>query len=78
MKKKYYLGDDGKMVRDFLLTDYNDAIYYFDDNGEMVVNTWVAVDPYQVTVDIDTTSGITVYLYYFGEMVKHIEQMIQL
>ena len=60
--KKYYLGDDGKMVRDYLLED--DSIYYFDENGEMVVNTWVAVDPYQVSDPI--LNGPTVYLYYFG------------
>lgn len=60
--KKYYLGDDGKMVRDYLLED--DNIYYFDENGEMVVNTWVAVDPYQVSDPI--LNGPTVYLYYFG------------
>ena len=60
--KKYYLGDDGKMVRDYLLED--DNIYYFDENGEMVFNTWVAVDPYQVSDPI--LNGPTVYLYYFG------------
>lgn len=61
--KKYYLGDDGKMVRDYLL-EYNDNIYYFNDEGEMVVDTWVAVDPYQVADPI--LNGPTVYLYYFG------------
>ena len=60
--KKYYLGDDGRMVRDYLLEE--DNIYYFDENGEMVVNTWVAVDPYQVSDPI--LNGPTVYLYYFG------------
>ena len=60
--KKYYLGEDGRMVRDYLLED--DNIYYFDENGEMVINTWVAVDPYQVLNPI--TNGPTVYLYYFG------------
>ena len=60
--KKYYLGDDGKMVRDYLLEE--DNIYYFDENGEMVFNTWVAVDPYQVSNPI--LNGPTVYLYYFG------------
>lgn len=64
--KKYYLGEDGRMVRDFLLVDYNDATYYFNDEGEMVVNTWVAVDPQQVTVDISSSAGLTVYLFYFG------------
>ncbi len=64
--KKYYLGEDGRMVRDFLLVDYNEATYYFNDDGEMVVNTWVAVDPQQVTVDISSSAGLTVYLFYFG------------
>ena len=62
--KKYYLGDDGKMVRDYLLEDYNGATYYFNDDGEMVLNTWVAVDPYQVSNPIE--NGPTIYLYYFG------------
>lgn len=62
--KKYYLGSDGKMVRDYLLEDYNDAVYYFNDDGEMVLNTWVAVDPLQVSDPI--TNGPTIYLYYFG------------
>ena len=65
-EKKYYLGEDGRMVRDYLLVDYNDATYYFNDDGEMVVNTWVAVDPQQVTVDISSSAGLTVYLFYFG------------
>lgn len=62
--KKYYLGEDGRMVRDYLLVDYNDSIYYFNDEGEMVINTWVAVDPYQVSDPL--AIGPTVYLYYFG------------
>lgn len=61
---KYYLGDDGKMVRDYLLEDYNNATYYFNDDGKMVFNTWVAVDPYQVSNPIE--NGPTIYLYYFG------------
>ena len=52
------------MVRDYLLEDYNDAIYYFDDSGKMVRNTWVAVEPTQVYDQMDNPP--TIYLYYFG------------
>ncbi len=62
--KKYYLGEDGRMVRDYLLEDYNGSMYYFNDDGEMVKNTWVAVDPLQVSDPY--ANGPTVYLYYFG------------
>ena len=62
--KKYYLGEDGRMVRDYLLEDYNGSMYYFNDDGEMVKNTWVAVDPLQVSDPYP--NGPTVYLYYFG------------
>lgn len=62
--EKYYLDSNGNMVRDYLLEDYNDAIYYFDDSGKMVVNTWVAVEPAQVYYQMDNPP--TIYLYYFG------------
>ena len=61
---KYYLDEYGNMVRDYLLEDYNDSIYYFDDSGKMVTNTWVAVDPSQIYNPMDNPP--TVYLYYFG------------
>ncbi len=61
---KYYLDIDGRMVRDYLLEDYNEAVYYFDDSGKMVTNTWVAVEPTQVYNQMDNPP--TIYLYYFG------------
>lgn len=61
---KYYLNQYGFMVRDYLLEDYNESVYYFDDTGKMVKNTWVAVDPTQVSNGMDNAP--TVYLYYFG------------
>ena len=61
---KFYLDENGMMVRDYLLEDYNDSIYYFDDNGKMVTNTWVAVEPTQVYNQMDNPP--TIYLYYFG------------
>lgn len=62
--EKYYLDEYGIMVRDYLLENYNDAIYYFDDTGKMVKNTWVAVEPSQVYNAMDNPP--TIYLYYFG------------
>ena len=61
---KYYLDVNGYMVRDYLLEDYNEAIYYFDEDGKMVSNTWVAVDQTQVYNQMDNPPSI--YLYYFG------------
>lgn len=61
---KYYLDDQGIMVRDYLLEDYNENTYYFDEEGKMVKNTWVAVDPYETSDPLDY--GPTVYLFYFG------------
>lgn len=61
---KYYLDSNGYMVRDYLLEDYNEAIYYFDDFGKMVKNTWVAVDQTQVYNQMNNPPSI--YLYYFG------------
>lgn len=62
--EKYYLDEYGMMVRDYLLEDYNESIYYFDDSGKMVKNTWVAVEPTQVSNGMDNPP--TIYLYYFG------------
>lgn len=62
--ERYYLDEYGIMVRDYLLEDYNDSIYYFDDTGKMVTNTWVAVEPTQVSNGMDNPP--TIYLYYFG------------
>ena len=62
--EKYYLDEYGIMVRDYLLEDYNESIYYFDDSGKMVKNTWVAVEPTQVSNGMDNPP--TIYLYYFG------------
>lgn len=61
---RFYLDEYGNMVRDYLLEDYDDNIYYFDDTGKMVTNTWVAVDPLQVYNPMDNPP--TIYLYYFG------------
>lgn len=61
---KYYLDENGYMVRDYLLENYNDAIYYFDEDGKMVKNTWVAIDQTQVYSQMDNPPSI--YLYYFG------------
>lgn len=61
---KYYLDQNGFMVRDYLLEDYNNAVYYFDESGKMVRNTWVAVDTTQVENAMDNPPSI--YLYYFG------------
>ena len=62
--KKYYLDANGYVVYDYLLEDYNGATYYFNDDGVMVTNTWVAVDPYQV--DNQMGNPPSIYLYYFG------------
>ena len=63
-ENQYYLDGEGYMVRDYLLEDYNGHTYYFNDEGVMVKNTWVAVDPYQVVNGMDVLPSI--YLYYFG------------
>ena len=62
--KKYYLDANGYVVYDYLLEDYNGATYYFNDDGEMVTNTWVAVDPHQVENQMGNPPSV--YLYYFG------------
>lgn len=61
---RFYIDERGIMVRDYLLENYNDSIYYFDDSGKMVKNTWVAVEPGQVYEQMDNPP--TIYLYYFG------------
>lgn len=61
---KYYLGDDGAMVTNTFVEDYNDYSYYFGANGAMVTNTWVAVDPAILSsADDDAPSA---YWFYFG------------
>ena len=61
---KYYLGEDGAMVTNTFVEDYNDYSYYFGANGAMVTNTWVAVDPSILSsVDDDAPSA---YWFYFG------------
>ncbi len=61
---KYYLDVNGYMVRDYILEDYNGAVYYFDDTGKMVVNKWVVAENNQVYNQMDNPPSI--YLYYFG------------
>ena len=64
---KFYLGEDGKMMRDFLLEQYGDNTenyYYFGSNGAMVTNTWVAVDSSIVENQYDNYTP-DVYWYYF-------------
>lgn len=41
---KFYLNDEGYMVKDYFLEDYNSNNYYFGSNGAMVTNTWVAIE----------------------------------
>lgn len=61
---KYYLGEDGAMVTNTFVEDYNDYSYYFGANGAMVTNTWVAVDPAILSsADDDAPSA---YWFYFG------------
>ena len=61
---KFYLGEDGRMMRDYFLESYNDATYYFGSNGSMVTNTWVAIDASLVenAPEYETDA----YWYYFG------------
>ena len=60
---KFYLNDDGYMVRDYFLEDYNDNTYYFGTNGAMVTNTWVAIDSSRVENTGDYIPDN--YWYYF-------------
>ena len=61
---KFYLGEDGAMMRDYFLEDYNGATYYFGSNGAMVTNTWVAIDSSIVDAQADYIPDA--YWYYFG------------
>ena len=68
---KFYLGEDGAMVRDYFLEDYDDNTYYFGSNGAMVTNTWVAIDSSIVDNTVDYIPDN--YWYYFqssGKAVK--------
>lgn len=60
---KFYLNDDGYMVRNYFLEDYNDNTYYFGANGAMVTNTWVAIDAANVENQDDYVPDN--YWYYF-------------
>ena len=60
---KFYLDEDGRMVRDYFLEDYNDQTYYFGSNGAMVTNTWVAIDAALVENQDDYVPDN--YWYYF-------------
>lgn len=63
---KFYLGEEGTMMKDFLLEGYGDSenYYYFGPNGAMVVNTWVAVDSTIVENKNDEYEP-DVYWFYF-------------
>ena len=60
---KFYLGEDGRMVRDYFLEDYNENTYYFGSNGAMVTNTWVAIESSRVDNQDDYVPDN--YWYYF-------------
>ena len=68
---KFYLGEDGKMMRDYFLEDYNENAYYFGSNGAMVTNTWVAVDSSIVENQDDYVPDN--YWYYFQASGKAIK-----
>lgn len=70
---KFYLGEDGAMVKDFFLESYGngDNSYYFGADGKMVTNSWVAIDPSFVSDQGDYIPDA--YYYYFqatGKAVK--------
>ena len=61
---KFYLGENGAMVRDYFLEDDgNGNTYYFGSNGAMVTNTWVAIDSSVVDATGDYVPDN--YWYYF-------------
>ena len=60
---KFYLGEDGRMERDYFLEDYNENTYYFGQNGAMVTNTWVAIESSRVENQEDYVPDN--YWYYF-------------
>ena len=62
---KFYLGEDGAMMRDYFLEEYGDSnnAYYFGQNGAMVTNTWVAIESSRVENQEDYVPDN--YWYYF-------------
>ena len=62
---KFYLGEDGAMMRDYFLEEYGDSnnAYYFGQNGAMVTNTWVAIESSRVENTEDYIPDN--YWYYF-------------
>ena len=69
---KFYLDENGYMVRDYFLeNDDNDNTYYFGSNGAMVTNTWVAIDSSIVEDQQDYVPDV--YWYYFGSSGKAIK-----
>ena len=69
---KFYLDENGYMVRDYFLeNDDNDNTYYFGSNGAMVTNTWVAIDSSIVEDQQDYVPDV--YWYYFGSSGKAVK-----
>ena len=69
---KFYLDENGYMVRDYFLeNDDSDNTYYFGSNGAMVTNTWVAIDSSIVEDQQDYVPDV--YWYYFGSSGKAIK-----
>ena len=60
---KFYLGEDGKMEKDYFLEDHDNQNYYFGSNGAMVTNTWVAIESSRVSNQDDYIPDN--YWYYF-------------
>ena len=63
---KFYLGEDGAMMKDYFLEEYSGAgsgTYYFGSNGAMVTNTWVAIESSRVENQQDYVPDN--YWYYF-------------
>ena len=62
---KFYLGEDGRMERDYFLEQWGDGenTYYFGQNGAMVTNTWVAIESSRVENQGDYIPDN--YWYYF-------------
>lgn len=60
---KYYVDEEGKMVRKYLLEDYDDNVYYFGTDGKMVKDTWLCI--YADKVKNVGTYVANTYWYYF-------------